>query len=129
MAEKHFQAALEERKELVRLTPRPPEYNALVRSDLAQSQMLFGDYRLMGLKDAAAAMRDYEAGSRSTNGCWKTTRTIWSSSGPWRRVSIASVTWPTNKLAWRLFPERLSLLRFSFVVLGVPRIGQKACPD
>ncbi len=61
VAEKHFQAALDERKELVRLTPRPPEYNALVRSDLAQSQMLFGDYRLMGLKDAAAAMRDYEA--------------------------------------------------------------------
>ena len=60
-AEKHFVAALNERKELVRLTPRPPAFNALVKTDLAQSQMLFGDYYLMGLKDATAAMHEYEA--------------------------------------------------------------------
>ena len=58
-ARKHYQAALDQRKELVRLTPRPPAYNALVKSDLALSYQAMGDYCLMADKDAAAAMQQY----------------------------------------------------------------------
>lgn len=58
-AEKHFKDALDERKELVRVTPKPPRPAMAVKSDLAEAYLAIGDFRLMAYKDAAAATQEY----------------------------------------------------------------------
>ena len=63
-AEKHFLAALKEREELVRLTPKPPEIAALVKFDLVQARIAIGDFLLTGRNDPAAARKEFEAAEK-----------------------------------------------------------------
>ena len=58
---KHYRAALDDYRTLLKLTPKPLELVIVLRSDIALTRLYIGDFELMSRRDVGAARREYRA--------------------------------------------------------------------
>lgn len=58
---KHYSAALDEYRTLLKLTPKPPELVIALRSDIALTRLSIGDFMLMSRLDVVAAQEEYRS--------------------------------------------------------------------